>query len=167
MEKLSIKPADISHLDRIIEIYNQAINEGFATADTKPYTVKDKIPWFESHDSIHPIYISIMENEVVGWLSVSPYRPGRMALSKAREVSYYVDSNYRRRNIASQLLQHAINEAKNLGAESYIAILLDKNMASINILEKFNFQIWGHLPGIADFDGVRCGHLYYGKHLLK
>jgi L-amino acid N-acyltransferase YncA len=167
MEQLSIKIADISHLHRIIEIYNQAINEGFATADAKPYTKKDKTPWFNSHDSLHPTYVYTMENEVVGWLSVSPYRQGRLALSKAREVSYYVDSNYRRRNIASQLLQHAINEAKSIGAESYIAILLDKNMASINILEKFNFQKWGHLPDIADFDGVKCGHLYYGKYLLK
>ncbi len=45
------------------------------------------------------------------------------------------------------------------------AILLDVNTSSVGILEKFGFEQWGHLPGVADFDGALCGHLYYGRRV--
>ena len=33
-------------------------------------------------------------------------------------------------------------------------------------MEKFGFELWGHLPNIADFDGIECGHVYYGIKVI-
>jgi len=38
---------------------------------------------------------------------------------------------------------------------------------NIKLAEKFGFKEWGCLPGIADFNGEICSHLYYGLKIKK
>jgi len=47
--------------------------------------------------------------------------------------------------------------------KTLFGILLDINVPSVRLLEKFGFKLWGHMPNIADFDGKECGHYIYGK----
>jgi phosphinothricin acetyltransferase len=46
-----------------------------------------------------------------------------------------------------------------------LTIVLDKNIGSISLLEKNNFEQWGFLPEVAQIDGKILGHVYYGKKL--
>ncbi|MDR3681053.1 MAG: GNAT family N-acetyltransferase [Flavipsychrobacter sp.] len=158
-----IRIAQKNDLQEIVDIYNQAVAGGFMTADTRPWQTAQRQEWFAIHTpNEHPIFVAEIDGKVTGWLTVSAYRPGRHALRFIKEVSYYIDHNYVGQGIGSALLAHAIQEAPNLQIKHYLAIVLDENKASIKLLEKFGFQLWGHLPGIADFDGVICGHVYYG-----
>ena len=63
------------------------------------------------------------------------------------------------------MVQHALIEAPSLGFTHLLAILMDVNVASIRLLEKFRFQQWGCLPGVAKFDSAVCGQLIYGREL--
>lgn len=165
---ITIRTATIHDLPAIVSIYNQAVAAKFATADTIPWQVDDKQQWFHKHTPHeYPIYVAISDGHVTGWLSVSAYRPGRLALRFTKEVSYYIGGDYQRRGIGSILLQHAIDNASALNVRNYIAILLDVNKGSIKLLEKHGFMQWGHLPAVADFDGLICGHLYYGLPVAK
>lgn len=160
---MHIRIARNNDLQYIVAIYNQSVAGDFMTADTRPWQVADRQEWLDKHTPHeHPIYVAEIDNKVVGWLSISAYRPGRYALRYVKEVSYYMDHNYTGRGIGSALLAHAIHEAPRLNIKHCLAIVLDKNMASIALLKKFGFTLWGHLPGIADFDGSVCGHVYYG-----
>jgi L-amino acid N-acyltransferase YncA len=161
--EFQIERARKEHLPRIVEIYNQAIIDGFSTADMETYAAEDKLQWFLSHDDLHPIYVVIVENLVIGWISLSAYRPGRKALEKVREVSGYLDSAYRSLGLGTKLMQFIIDLGPSLGVEHLLGILLSKNQKSIALVEKTGFELWGRMPGIADFDGVKCDHLYYGK----
>ena len=115
----------------------------------------------------YPIYVATLNDKVTGWLSISPYRPGRLALKHTAEVSYYVDYGYHRMGICSKLLSNAINICPSLEIKTIFGILLETNKASIALLEKFNFQKWGLMPAIADFEGKEVGHLYYGLRITK
>ena len=42
---------------------------------------------------------------------------------------------------------------------------MDSNEASILCLKKFGFSEWGHLPQVADFDGIEIGHKYLGLRI--
>ena len=53
----------------------------------------------------------------------------------------------------------------NMALRILLAILLDKNPASIGILEKFGFSRWGALPGIAKIGEETSDHLFYGLKL--
>ena len=129
-----------------------------------PVTIESKREWFQEHSpDSYPLWIAEQNNQIVGWCSLSPYRPGRMALRHAAEISYYIRKNYRRKGIASALIQHAISQCPNLKIKNLFAMLLEVNDVSIRILEKFGFEKWGHMPDVAEFDGIVCGHLIYGR----
>ncbi len=163
-----IRIAEFEDLESIVEIYNQAIDAKFQTGFTERTNVDDRIGWFNEHTpDKYPLFVYIADDKVVGWLSVSPYRAGRGALRYSVEISYFIHGNYRNKGIASQLLVYAINACRQLNYKTAIAIILDKNTASIKLMEKFGFHNWGFLPGVADFDGVECNHIYYGMKLNK
>lgn len=152
-----------SDLPAIDSIYNQAIEMKMATADTIPYTAKERESWFRSHTPKEfPLYVAEIEGRVVGYLTLSSYRPRRIALRYAAEISYFVAEGNRGQGIGSALLEFGVAVAKKLGYKHLIAILLGHNLASIGLLKKYGFAEWGLMPGIADFDGVQYDHLYYG-----
>jgi len=155
-------PAD---LPAIVAIYNQAIASRTATADTVQFMVEARRGWFDAHapDS-YPIYVCEADNQVVGYMSLSPYRD-RLALARTAKVSYYVDYACHGKGIGSALMQDAITECPRLGKKVLVAILLEWNIPSIKLLEKFGFARWGFLPEVAEFSGGLCGHLYYGRKI--
>jgi phosphinothricin acetyltransferase len=160
---LHIRIAEDNDLAAITAIHNHAILEPYTNAYTETFKPGDRDKWFDEHKGTCPIYVALENNEVVGWLSVSPYRSGRAALSRTKEVSYYVHKDHRGKGIASALLQYVKGKINELESSVYIAVVLDKNDASIKLLEKNGFCLWGHLPGIACFNGNDiCGHYYFG-----
>jgi len=155
--KLKIRIADQNDWFRIIEIYNEAILETGKTADTEPVTVEERNDWLSLHlNTKYPILLAELDSKIVGWCSLSPHRPGRKALERTVEISYYLDSNYRSQGFGNKLINSAIATAKKNGTKNLFAILLDINTSSVVILEKFGFEKWGHLPAVAEIDGNIC-----------
>lgn len=153
-------------LPAINRIYNQAVRQGFCTAHLKAVDMEERRQWYMLHDPGHfPVYVAVKEGRVSGWMSLGPYREGRQALAHVAEVSYYVDKAERGKGLGSLLLGHAISHAPDFGFSVLIAILLDKNPASIGLLLKFGFNEWGRMPGIAHIDGHKADHLYFGLTL--
>jgi len=162
----SIRAAKITDLGSIIEIYNQAMSSRFETADTLAVDSEDKINWFKNHQlDAYPIFIYEINNKIVGWISISPYRLDHKALRYTIEISYYVDYGYRRQSIGSKLIEYVIKRSKELNYKTLLATIFDKNEAAIKLLAKYGFVKWGHMPDVADFDGVECGHVYYGLRI--
>jgi phosphinothricin acetyltransferase len=161
-----IRIALAADLQPIISIYNQAVAKKFQTADTEPILVEDRQEWFKNHeDNQYPILVSEKDGQVTGWLSISPYRAGRKALSGCVEISYYVDDRFLHQGIGSALVTAALDKCRELGFHSVFAIILDRNTPSIKLMEKHGLSQWAHMPDIAEFDGERCGHVYYGRKL--
>jgi phosphinothricin acetyltransferase len=161
---LKIRTAKKNDWQQIVEIYNQAVAEGFRTADIVPITIEERLDWLDQHDSnSYPIYVCEIDQRIIGWCSLSPYRKGREALRTSAEISYYVDKKYREQGVASNLIEYSITRAPKIGLRNLFAILLDVNKVSIRLLEKYGFEKWGHLPEIADFNGTICGQFIYGR----
>lgn len=160
---MSIRLAEYKDLVELVEIYNQAIVTHLCTADMDIFKVEERISWFEEHQSLeYPIYVYEVGNKVVGYLYFTAYRPGRRAMRYTAEISYYIHNDYQKQGIGTKLMEFAIEKSKELNFRSLITILLEWNFPSIKLLKKFQFKEWGCLPGIADFDGEICSHLYYG-----
>lgn len=154
------KPEDIRQIN---DIYNQAVDSRVSTADLEHITIAERIDWFKEHsESQYPVFVYEIDGTVAGWLSVSPYRKGRRALSAAAEVSYYVHKNYQRMGIGKSLLKNCLEIIESFGIKHIICILLEVNNPSIQLLKSFGFECWGRMPDIADLDGNICSHLYYG-----
>ena len=163
---MKIRLASKEDLPDINRIYNQAVRQRFSTAHLEPVSLKKREDWFVLHDAARfPVFVATLDGVVVGWVSLGPYREDRQALAHVAEVSYYVDEEKRGLGYGSVLLEFAIQHAQDFGFSVLIAILLDKNPASIGLLEKFSFQEWGRMPEIALIDGQKADHLYYGLTL--
>jgi L-amino acid N-acyltransferase YncA len=159
-----IRVATFDDLREIVSIYNEAVERRFATADLRAVTIDQRISWFHNHDpSRFPIYVFDSDRSVRGWCSLSSYRPGRAALIGTAEISYYVRDDSQRQGIGSALVQHAIEEAPRLGKRILFGILLERNEASIRLMKKCGFELWGRLPDVAAFEGELVSHLYYGR----
>jgi L-amino acid N-acyltransferase YncA len=162
----SIRFAQRDDLPRMVEIYNQAVARENATADTEPTSVEARTEWFNQHcRDRFPIYVCEADRNVTGWLSLSQYRNGRRALEATAEVSYYVDYAQHGKGIASALLEHALSDCRRIKKRILFAIILDVNVPSIKLLQKFGFEQWGFMPDVAEFSTGLCGHLYYGKRM--
>ena len=164
--RANFRIAEARDLSAIVEIYNQAVAMKQATAELTPVSVEGRRDWFAEHTAErYPIFVAESGGRVVGWCSLSPYRPGRLALRYTAEISYYIHQDFRRMGIGSQLVALAIEESRTRAIKTLVAILLDINTGSIRLLEKLGFTKWGELPRVADFDGKECGHLYYGLRI--
>lgn len=163
---MNIRLAVDQDLARINEIYNQAVRQGFCTAHLFPLSMEDSKDWFRTFNPDQfPVFVAVLQGQVVGWVSLGAYRQDRHALAHVAEVSYYVDENLRGRGMGSSLLGHAIGKAPQFGFSVLIAILLSKNPASIALLNKHGFSCWGSMPGIARIGDQQADHLYYGLKL--
>lgn len=163
-----IRNATQDDVPAITAIYNQAVNLRSATADITPVSIDSRRVWLDGHAcDRYPVFVHESDGVVTGWCSLSPYRAGRMALRHTAEISYYVHEDWRGRGIGSSLINHAIEHCLGLNIKTLFAILLDINVGSVEILERFGFEEWGHMPNVADFDGRECGHLYYGRRVIN
>jgi len=159
-----IRLASLNDLPNIVAIYNEAVEQRFATADLRPVTVDRRLDWFCDHDpSVFPIYVSDVDGSVQGWCSLSSYRSGREALLGTAEVSYYVRRDSQRQGIGAKLVRHAVTEAPRLGKRILFGIVLERNEGSIRLIRSCGFELWGRLPDVASFDGELVSHLYFGR----
>lgn len=157
--------AENKDLINIVKIYNQAVEIGGTTADTEFQTVESKSNWFADFQLPYFILVCEIDNKIVGWCSIAPYRKGRKALSKSAEISYYVHNNFKGKSIGSNLIDLSIEKAKENGINNLLAIMLDTNILSKNILLKKGFIVFGHLPNIVEFDTYKCGQFILGKNI--
>lgn len=168
--------AEIDDLSAMVDIYNQAISQGQCTADTEPFSVENRLDWFDAHTpEKYPLLVAVDDsvenssssnnNKIMGYLTISPYREGRKAFLTTAEVSYYIHFDHHRKGVASQLINHALELCPSLNLKTLIAMLLGSNEASIGFLKKYGFSEWGRMPAIAEFEQDKVDHLFYGKHI--
>ncbi len=124
-----IRFAKTDDLERIVAIYNQAVAHKNATADLQPLELQQRITWFNEHSpESYPIYVKEIDDKVAGWCSLSPYRPGRLALEKTVEIVCFIDYKHHSQGIGSDLIQHALHDCLRIKKRIVFAIMLEKNI---------------------------------------
>ena len=161
---MKIRFAEIKDLKIIVDIYNQAIKAGNATADLKEINYPERQDWFLEHDKdSYPIYVLEFQKQIIGWGSISPYRKGRAGLKETAEISYYIDYNFHGNGYGKLLIEYMIDDCKRIGIKNLFALLLEINEKSISVLKSFGFSSWGYMPDVVNLSGLRCAHVMYGK----
>jgi L-amino acid N-acyltransferase YncA len=103
-------------------------------------------------------------SKVVGWLSVQRFY-GRCAYAGTVEVSIYVAENQQGQGIGQELLRYAIATCPQIGITCLMGLIFAHNQPSLRLFQKFGFAKWGHLPQIAQLDGVKRDLVILGLHL--
>lgn len=150
-----IRHARAPDLPAIVAIYNASIPGRLATADSAPVTVAEREPWFREFDAAHrPLWVSSdARDEPLAWLSMRSFY-GRPAYHATVEVAVYTAPQAQRRGLARQLLEHAKDQANVLGIKTLLAFIFGHNAPSLALFGAAGFHRWGHLPKVAELDGV-------------
>jgi L-amino acid N-acyltransferase len=142
-----IRPAELSDLDAITEIYNEAILTTTATFDTEPKTRSEQIAWFQDHDTRHPVLVAVLDGKIAGWASLSKWS-GRCAYADTAETSFYVKAEHRGQGIGRKLKAAIIEEARQLKFHTIIARVAQGSEESLHLNESFGFVCIGTLKEV-------------------
>jgi phosphinothricin acetyltransferase len=162
---MTIRDATEDDLPAIVEIYNAAIPDRRATADTEPVAVENRYAWFcEHHPGRRPLWVAEENGTIVGWLSFQSFY-GRPAYHATAEISVYVSQSKQRTGIGRALLTKAIEQAPRLGLKTLLGFIFGHNEPSLKLFETFDFEHWGILPRVAELDGVERDLIILGRRL--
>jgi L-amino acid N-acyltransferase YncA len=143
-------------LEAIVAIYNSTVASRQVTADLEPVSVQSRVAWFEAHaQDSYPLWVaqddSIPDAPLAGWLSLSSFY-GRAAYRQTAEVSIYLDQRYRGAGLGTTFLVRAIEQAPVLGIHTLLGFIFGHNLPSLALFERFAFERWALLPGVATLD---------------
>jgi phosphinothricin acetyltransferase len=157
--EIEIDIATKQDLNRIVEIYNWAIEKTSATFDTDRKTTQSQLGWFESHDEKHPVIVARENGRVLAWGSISPWSD-RCAYSGTGEISFYVDPDFHRKGIGFNILKRLIEIGKEKNFRTLVSRIAGKSEASVHLHKKLGFSNIGTMKNVGKkFDEIIDVHL--------
>src|ERR1041384_698960 len=95
-----------------------------------PRTLDEQVQWIDEHSGVHPALVAELDGRVVGFGSLSSFRP-RPAYSTTVEDSVYLLEEHQGRGIGRRLLEELLRLAAAHGFHSVIARITGQNDAPI------------------------------------
>ena len=141
---MMIRLAERADLPAINAIYNHYVLHSTCTLDEDPVSEAERDAWFELHRGSYPATVASIDDEVVGWASLSKYR-SRCAYRFTLENSVYVREDRQRRGIGGTLLADLIDRARELEVHSIVAGIESSQEGSILLHEQQGFVTTAHL----------------------
>ncbi|MSU64001.1 MAG: N-acetyltransferase family protein [Pedosphaera sp.] len=141
MNTIHVRPATITDVRAILDIYNEAVLNTTASYDYEPRTLEQRINWFVDHEKNgHPIFVAAASGgKIVGWSALNRYhdRPGYRFTT---ENSVYVAADHRGKGIGKLLMPPLVTAARERGVHAIIAAIDASNIASIRLHASFGFE---------------------------
>ena len=149
MSELVIRPITQDDIVSCLDIYNYEVVNGVATLDLEPRTLEEWHEWYNAHrDEHHPIIVGTIDDVVVGYASLSPYRL-KDAFKSTVELSIYIHQEYRGKGVASKLMPHILEHAKETETlHTVVSVITAGNAASTALHERFGFTYCGLTPQV-------------------
>jgi phosphinothricin acetyltransferase len=138
-DTVSIRPATLADARAITEIYNQGILSRQATYETALRVPADIEANLNAGFGGYPYLVAEIDGTVVGWASVSSYRP-RECYAGIGEFSIYVHENARGKGVGKVLLPALIDAAEQAGFWKLLSRVFLFNHASRRLCASFGFR---------------------------
>ena len=123
-------------------IYNREVLGSTVTFDLVARTAEDQRRWMDDHGGVYPVVVATVDGEVVGFASLSPYRP-RPAYATTVEDSVYVAAHRRGTGTGKALLGAVVDLAADHGFHTVIGRIVGDHTASIALHRSCGFELVG------------------------
>lgn len=130
------------------KIYLDGIATGNATFQTDAPEWQD---WDKSHFK-HSRIIVLFNGEIAGWAALSMVS-SRCVYAGVAEVSVYIDSNCRGKNLGTKILEKLVKSSEENGIWTLTASVFPENEVSLKIHEKNGFRVQGFRQKIGKMNG--------------
>jgi L-amino acid N-acyltransferase YncA len=141
-----IRPATPADLEHLREIYNDAVLHTTASYDYEPRSAGAQDQWFAAKQAAgHPVLVADDDaGTVTGFASYGAFR-NWAGYRFTVEHSVYVHGAFRRRGIASILVQHLLRHAGERGLHLMVGAIDGANTGSIELHRRLGFEPAGVL----------------------
>jgi L-amino acid N-acyltransferase YncA len=136
---VKIRPVRMDDAAAIAEIYNQGIEARIATFETVLRTPADIEVNIRNAESQFPYLVAEIDRTVLGWASVSTYRP-RECYRGIGEFSIYVHEDARGKGVGKVLLPALIEAAEQAGFWKLLSRVFLFNTGSRKLCAAFGFR---------------------------
>jgi L-amino acid N-acyltransferase YncA len=133
-------------------IYNQGIEDRVATFETELRSPEERRAWLTGHGDRYPVLVAEARGEVVGWASVSPYRP-RPCYDGIGEHSVYVRRDWRGRGVGAVLLAALVDACRARGFWKLVSRIFPFNAGSRALHLRLGFREVGIYEKHGRLDG--------------
>ena len=123
-------------------IYNREVTGSTVTFDLVPRTLEAQHAWLAAHAGAHPAVVAVRDGAILGFGSLSPYRP-RPAYATTVEDSVYVHHDARRQGVGAAILGELVRVATTHGFHAVMARIVGGHEASIQVHRKCGFELVG------------------------
>lgn len=149
---ITLRPATADDAESICTIFNQGITDRIATLDTALRTPAERRQWLAERERRHPVVVASSDGINVGWGSLNRFNP-REAYDHVVDFSIYVDRSWRGKGIGTQLLNHLIELARDLGYHKMVLTALVYNTAGVALYKRAGFAPIGVYHEQGQLDG--------------
>jgi phosphinothricin acetyltransferase len=139
---MHVRLATLDDAEAIRAIYNVEVLESTVTFDLVPRTLVDQQQWLDEHSGAHPAVVAVDGDSVVGFGSLSEYKP-RPAYRTSVEDSVYVHRAYQGKGIGRLLLDSLLGLATDHGFHAVFARIVGGHEASIGLHAGCGFDLIG------------------------
>lgn len=147
--QMTARPAVPSDSAAIAGIYNEGIEDGTATFETRPRTEADILGWF---DGRHPVVVVESEGRILAFAATSTYRP-RDCYHGVAEFSVYVTRSSRGQGAGRMAMLALCQEAEKAGFWKLLSRVFTDNQASLRLLASLGFRQVGVYEKHGKLDG--------------
>ena len=149
MSELVIQLITKNDISACLAIYNYEVEHGVATLDLEPRTLEEWREWYNAHsDEHHPIIVGTINDVVVGYASLSPYRL-KDAFKSTVELSIYIHQDYRGQGVATRLMERILEMAKaDTMIRKVVSVITAGNEESTKLHNRFGFTYCGLTPEV-------------------
>jgi phosphinothricin acetyltransferase len=148
---MTARPATVADAHAIATIYNEGIEDGIATFETRPRTVDDVSKWFGPRFPI--VVIENERRQVIAFASTSEYRP-RDCYAGIAEFSVYVARTERGHGAGHLAMRELMEAARRAGFWKLVSRVFPENIASRALLKGLGFREVGIYQRHAQSHGV-------------
>lgn len=134
-----IRPAAVSDLPAINQIYNHFVAVSTCTFATQPTSDEERRAWWDIHRERHPVTVAEDDMTVIGWASLSTWNI-RCGYRATVESSVYIHADHHRRGVGKALMVDLIERARTIGHHTILAGISADQSPSIALHEALGFE---------------------------
>lgn len=142
---ITIRPAQLGDLPRIVEIQNYYIENTHITFDVHRFTPEQRVAWFREHNNGARYRLLVAEDEragVMAYASTGRFRP-KEAYETTVEVSVACSPGATGKGIGARLYTELFSVLSSEDIHRVVAGIAQPNVASNKLHERFGFKMVG------------------------
>lgn len=145
-----IRPAELSDLTSILEIYNAEILNGTANWNSTAKSLQEFQDWFKDlRVQQFPLFVAEhpQSRHIVGYADYSSFR-AIQGFKYTVEHSVFIHPDFSGQGLGTALMLKLIEHARQQHVHILVAAIDHENQASIVLHKKLGFQQTGYLPEV-------------------